>query len=71
MPYRYEINGNKCKIIIEHDMGLKYSHLIKEISRYILEVAFETQTACNVTDNGVVIELEQMVNESVFSNGTS
>lgn len=71
MPYRYEINGNKCKIIIEHDMGLKYSYLIKEISRCILEVAFETQTSCNITDNTVVIELEQLVHESVFSNGTT
>lgn len=71
MPYRYEINENKCKIIIEHDMGLKYSYLIKEISRYILEVAFETQTSCNITDNTVVLELEQMVHESVFSNGTT
>ena len=57
MPYRYELNENKCKIIIEHDMGLKYSYFIKEISRYILEVAFETQTSCNVTNNAVVIEL--------------
>lgn len=71
MPYRYELNESKCKIIIEHDKGLKYSYLIKEISRYILEVAFETQTSCNVTDNAVVIELEQMVHESIFSNGTS
>ena len=71
MAYRYEINGNKCKIIIEHDMGYKYSYLIKEISRYLLEVAFETRTSCNITDNTVVIELEQMVYEGVFSNGTT
>jgi hypothetical protein len=29
MPYRCEINGDSFKIIIEHDMGLKYSYLIK------------------------------------------
>lgn len=71
MPYRYEINGNTCRIIIEHDMGYNYSFLIKEISRYILEVAFETQTSCNFTDNTVVIELEQLVHECVFSKGTT
>jgi hypothetical protein len=34
MPYRYEINGNKCRIIVEHEMGFKYSYLIREISIY-------------------------------------
>ena len=71
MPYRYEIKGNKCKIIIEHDMGYKYSYLIKEISRNLLEVAFETRTSCDITDNTVVIELEQLIHEGVFSNGTT
>ena len=71
MPYRYEINGNECKIIIEHDMGYKYSYLIKEISRYILEVAFQTPTSCNITDNTVIIELEQTIHESVLSNKTT
>ena len=59
MPYRCEINENGCKIIIEHDMGFKYSYLIKEISRYILEVAFESKTSCDITDNAVVIKLYQ------------
>jgi hypothetical protein len=63
MPYRYEINGDSCKIIIEHDMGLKYSYLIKEISRYLLEVAFESKSSCNVTENTVVIKLEQQSQE--------
>ena len=59
MPYRFEINGDGCKIIIEHDMGPKYFHLIKEISRYLLEIAFETKSSCDVTDNSVVIKIEQ------------
>jgi hypothetical protein len=58
MPYRYEINGNKFRIIVEHEMGFKYSYLIREISRYILEVAFEAHTSCNITDNLVTIELQ-------------
>jgi hypothetical protein len=59
MPYRYEISGDSCKIIIEHDMGLKYSYLIKEISRYLLEVAFESKSSCDITENTVIIKLEQ------------
>jgi hypothetical protein len=59
MPYRFEINTNNAKIIIEHDMGYKYSYLIKEISRYIMEVAFEGRTSCDITDNTVVIKLNQ------------
>ena len=59
MPYRCEFNGDSCNIIIEHDMGLKYSYLIKEISRYLLEVAFEAKSSCGITENTVIIKLEQ------------
>ena len=59
MPYRIEINGDGCKIIIEHDMGIKYSYFIKEISRYLLEVAFEAKSSCDVTENAVIIKIEQ------------
>jgi predicted DNA-binding protein len=59
MPYRYEIIKDGCKIIIEHDMGIKYSQLIKEISRYLLEVAFETKSFCDITENAVIIKLQQ------------
>jgi len=58
MPYRFEVTGKNIKIIIEHDMGAKYSHLIREISRYLLEVAFETKSTCAITENAVIIELE-------------
>lgn len=63
MPYRCEINGNGCEVIIEHDMGIKYSYLIKEISRYLLEVAFEAKSSCEVTENMVIIKLEQQPQE--------
>jgi hypothetical protein len=59
MPYRCEINREGCKVIIEHEMGIKYSHLIKEISRYLLEVAFGAKSSCDVTENAVIITLEQ------------
>jgi hypothetical protein len=59
MSHRIEVDGNIYKIIIEHDMGRKYSYLIKEISRYLLEVAFETKSSCEVTENAVIIKVEQ------------
>ena len=31
MPYRCENSGDSSKIIIQHEMGIKYSYLIKEI----------------------------------------
>jgi hypothetical protein len=58
MPYRLEINENSCRIVIEHDMGLKYSYLIREISTYLLEVAFESNSSCNITENAVIINLK-------------
>jgi hypothetical protein len=56
MPHRFEVDEDLYKIIIEHDMGPKYSYLIKEISRYLLEVALQTKSSCDVTDNAVVIK---------------
>jgi hypothetical protein len=40
-------------------MGQKYSYLIREISRYLLEVAFEKKSSCDVTENAVIIKVEQ------------
>jgi hypothetical protein len=59
MPYRLEVIERSIKIIVEHDMGIKYSQLIKEISRYLLEVAFQTKSSCDVTENTIIIKLEQ------------
>jgi hypothetical protein len=59
MPHRIEVDGDIHKIIIEHDMGHKYSYLIKEISRYLLEIAFETKSSCDITDNAVIIKIWQ------------
>jgi hypothetical protein len=59
MSHRIEVTGDIYKIIIEHDMGQKYSHLIREISRYLLEVAFEKKSTCDITENAVIIKVEQ------------
>jgi hypothetical protein len=40
-------------------MGIKYSYLIREISKYLLEVAFEAKSSCDVTENAVIIKVEQ------------
>jgi hypothetical protein len=56
---RIEVTGELYKIIIDHDMGQKYSYLIKEIARYLLDVAFETKSSCDVTENTVIIKIEQ------------
>ncbi len=58
MPYRYETNGDSSKIIIQHEMGPKYSYLIKEICRYLLEVAFEAKANYSITDDTLVIEAD-------------
>jgi hypothetical protein len=59
MSHRIEVDGNIYTIIIEHDMGRKYSYLIKEISRYLLEVAFEIKSSCDVTENAVIVKIWQ------------
>ena len=59
MSHRIVVAGDSYKIIIEHDMGRKYSYLIKEISRYLLDVAFEKKSSCDVTENAVIIKVEQ------------
>ena len=59
MSHRIEVTGNIYQIIIEHDMGRKYSYLIKEISRYLLEVAFETKSSCDVTENAIIVKICQ------------
>jgi hypothetical protein len=56
MPYRLHVTGNSYKIIIEHDMGPKYSYLISEIARYL---AFEIKSSCDATENVVIIEAEK------------
>jgi hypothetical protein len=58
MPYRYETNGDSSKIIIQHEMGIKYSYLIREICAYLLEVAFEAKASYRITDDTLVIEAD-------------
>ena len=59
IPYRTEENETTQKIIIEHNMGSKYSYLFKEIYRRLLENAFETKTQFDTTDNTIVLTLDK------------
>ena len=68
MPHRIQISKDTCTIIIEHEMGYKYSYLIKEISRYILQVIIEAQTSSDITDNTVVIKIKNNGNFLFVNN---
>ena len=59
MSHRVEVTDDIYKIIIEHDTRSKYSYLIREIARHLLEVAFDTKSSCDVTENTVIIKIEQ------------
>jgi hypothetical protein len=59
IPYRTEENETNQKIIIEHNMGSKYSYLFKEIYRRLLENSFETKTQFDLTDNTIVLTFDK------------
>jgi hypothetical protein len=59
IPYRAEEIENTQKIIIEHNMGSKYSYLFKEIYRLLLENSFEIKANFDITDNTIVLTFDQ------------
>ena len=59
IPYRAEEIDNTQKIIIEHNMGSKYSYLFKEIYRRLLENVFETRVQFDITDNTIVLTFDK------------
>jgi hypothetical protein len=59
IPYRTEESETTQKIIIEHNMGSKYSYLFKEIYRHLLENSFEIKTQFDTTDNTIVLTLDK------------
>ncbi|HKI09989.1 MAG TPA: hypothetical protein VKA09_16480, partial [Nitrososphaeraceae archaeon] len=58
-PYRHEVNEDVHNFIIQHDMGKKYSFLIKELYRYIVEETFERKIDFIITDNTVVFRFKE------------
>ena len=59
IPYRAEEIENTQKIIIEHNMGSKYSYLFKEIYRRLLENVFEIKVQFDITDNTIVLTFDK------------
>lgn len=58
-PYKHEVENDVHNFIIQHDMGRKYSFLLKEIYRYIVEEMFERKTYFTITDNTVVFSFKE------------
>lgn len=59
IPYKHEVNNNTHDFIIQHDMGRKFSILIKELYRYILEEMFEKKSDFTITDNTVMFRFRE------------
>lgn len=60
-PSRFEKDGQNYKIVIRHDMGYKYSYLIKEIFRRILEEKFHKSFQCTMTETTVLIRNKSFI----------
>lgn len=54
-PNRSDQSEYEHKIVIRHDMGYKYSFLLKEVFRCILEEAFHKSFHHNMTENTILI----------------
>jgi hypothetical protein len=59
IAYKHEINNDIHDFIIQHDMGRKFSYLIKELYRYILEEMFEKKSDFTITDNTVMFRFRE------------
>ena len=58
IPYKHETNKDVHNFILQHDMGRKFSFLIKELYRYILEDMFE-RSDFTITDNTVMFRFRE------------
>ena len=65
-PTRFEHDENKYKIIIRHDMGYKYSYLIKEIFRHVIEERFHEPFHYTITENTLLITNERPVQGLIY-----
>lgn len=61
-PNRFEQDdGHNFKIVIRHDMGYKYSYLLKEMFRYIVEEKFHRPFDCILTETTILIKSERFI----------
>jgi hypothetical protein len=55
-PYRSdETGGHEYKIVIRHDMGYKYTFLLKEVFRLVMKERFHMSFHHNMTENTILI----------------
>ena len=59
IPYKHKINNDIHDFVIQHDMGRKFSFLIKELYRYIIEDMFERKSDFTITDNTVMFRFRE------------
>lgn len=61
-PIRFELDdGHNYKIVIRHDMGYKYSYLIKEVFRHVLEEKIHRPFHCIMTETTILIKGERFI----------
>ena len=61
-PNRFERDdGHNYKIVIRHDIGYKYSYLIKEMFRRVMEEKFHRPFHCIMTETTILIKSESFV----------
>lgn len=54
-PSRFDETRHEYKIIIRHDMGYKYSFLLKEVFRFLMKERFHKSFHHNMTENVILI----------------
>ena len=61
-PNRFERDDSlNYKIVIRHDLGYKYSYLIKEVFRRIMEEKFHISFHCIMTETTILIKCESLI----------
>jgi hypothetical protein len=61
-PNRFELHdGDNYRIVIRHDMGYKYSCLVKEMFRHIMEEKFHRPFHCIMTGTTILIKGESFI----------
>ncbi len=52
-PYKHEVinGGQRHRLIVQHDMGKKYSFLMNELFRLVLDELMQKRTEFYITDN--------------------
>lgn len=58
---RFEQDEHNYKIVIRHDMGYKYSYLIKEVFRRIIEEKFHKPFHYTMTETTILIRSESFI----------